>query len=43
MDYVPKLAKNNLYVAIQVSCRVKVDMRPIILSVIDLKKDKKMQ
>ena len=25
MDYVPKLAKNCLYVAIKVNCRVKVD------------------
>ena len=25
MDYVPKLAKNNLYVAIKVNCRVKVE------------------
>ena len=25
MDYVPKLAKNNVYVAIQGSCRVKVE------------------
>ena len=25
MDYVPKLAKNNLYVAIQGDCRVKVE------------------
>ena len=24
MDYVPKLAKNSLYVAIKVNCRVKV-------------------
>ena len=25
MDYVPKLAKNNLYVAIKGNCRVKVE------------------
>ena len=25
MDYVPTLAKNNLYVAIQGNCRVKVE------------------
>ena len=25
MDYVPKLAKNNLYVAIEGNCRIKVE------------------